>query len=35
YGYCKYRKKTVKVGQTRTRERKECTKDKSQLKVNS
>ncbi|GJV04310.1 hypothetical protein Tco_1337879 [Tanacetum coccineum] len=27
YGYCKYHKKTVKVGQTWTRERKENTKD--------
>ncbi|GJR95463.1 retrovirus-related pol polyprotein from transposon TNT 1-94 [Tanacetum coccineum] len=43
YGYSKNHKKTVKAGQTRTRERKECTKardliarkDKSQLKVNS
>ncbi|GKE56263.1 hypothetical protein Tco_1495448, partial [Tanacetum coccineum] len=26
YGYCKYHKKTVKAEQTRTRERKECTK---------
>ncbi|GKB52990.1 hypothetical protein Tco_0903743 [Tanacetum coccineum] len=43
YGYSKNRKKTVKTGQTQTRERKESTKagdliarkDKSQLKVNS
>ncbi|GKC42192.1 hypothetical protein Tco_1059914 [Tanacetum coccineum] len=43
YGYSKNHKKTVKAGQTRTRERKESTKagdliarkDKSQLKVNS
>ncbi|GJS87261.1 hypothetical protein Tco_0769897 [Tanacetum coccineum] len=27
YGYCKYHKKTVKTGQTRTRERIECTRD--------
>ncbi|GJW35003.1 hypothetical protein Tco_0057923 [Tanacetum coccineum] len=42
YGYCKNHKKMVKAGQTRTRERKECSragylierKDKSQLLVN-
>ncbi|GKF08647.1 hypothetical protein Tco_0042871 [Tanacetum coccineum] len=29
YGYCKNHKKTVKTGQTRTRERIECTRARS------